>query len=60
MTSGFMGFDGASHNSTDPDYREAKLRELEHTVHLLTRAVVDLQYRVAEIDGGNPEGRPTL
>jgi len=46
-----MGVDGKTHKPSDPDYWQAKTRDLEDTVRGLTQAVVNLQRRVSQLDG---------
>lgn len=48
----FMGADGRTHKPTDPDYWQARTRDLEETVSELRKAVIDLQNRVANLDHG--------
>ena len=47
----FMGSDGRTHKPSDPDYWQAKTRELEGTVRELTKAIVDIQHRLSRLDG---------
>ena len=46
----FMGSDGRTHKPRDPDYWQAKTRELEGTVRELTTAIVDIQHRLSRLD----------
>ncbi len=47
-----MGADGRTHKPSDPDYWQARTRELENTVSELRKAITDLQYRIVEFDHG--------
>jgi hypothetical protein len=48
----FIGADGQKHEPSDPDYWQARTRELENAVGELRKAIVDLQYRLSQFDGG--------
>jgi hypothetical protein len=48
----FTGADGKLHDPGDPDYWQARTRELDSIVSELRKAIIDLQYRVACLDKG--------